>query len=515
VVLRISGFASGLDTDQIIKDLMKAHRIPVDQMKQKKTRLEWQRDAYKEINSKLLEFRNNTLFNLKKESTFTAKTTTVTGNTSALTAKATTTALDGTLTIQVLRKATAASNKSTADPAVTGDTSDIRANTNFDAAKPLTEQAANLDYFNAAANKFTINGKEITIEVGDSLNSIIGKINKNTNVTAYYDSFTGEVSLVSKNTGKVNGASGDQAKIAVSGEFLEKTLKLRNDSANNADGKNASVIINGITTERASNTFDVNGVSLTLFAEGGAATTIEVKTDVDAIVSSITSFIESYNDINSTLYDRLNEPKYRDFPPLTEDQKKDLSDEEIDLWEEKARSGLLRRDSLLEQVFNRMRYDAGGVVSNGSKYNLLSAIGIETGEYSEHGKLVLKDEAKLRKAIEEAPGAVLSLFTADGNGDDDKSDVGIMERMYKNLQSTLKDISDKAGTSAFADTASFKEDSVMGKQLKDMNKRIDDMLDRLAEIENRYYRQFTAMETAMQRFNNQSAFLANQFGTGM
>ncbi|WP_199616743.1 flagellar filament capping protein FliD [Paenibacillus alkalitolerans] len=503
--LRIGGLASGIDTDQIIRDLMKAHRIPVDQMRQKKQLIQWQRDAYKEINAKLLDFRNNTLFNLKKEATLAAKTAIVTGNTAALTATATGSAIAGTLTVEVHAKATAASNRSSAD---------IRNSTAFDPSKPLTDEIAAGHINGFTSNTFSLNGKTVTIESGDSLNSVIEKINRDTNVTAFYDSVTGKVSIVSKNTGKVNGAAGNEDKISLSGDFLSNTLKIAAGSAEEVAAVNADVTINGIRTERTGNTFDVNGVTITLNTAGGAAAIIEVKTNTDAIINSIAEFIDAYNEMNTLLYDKLNEQKFRDYPPLTDEQRKELSENEIELWEEKAKSGLLRRDTILEQTFDRLRYDASGSVSNGSKYNMLSTIGIETGNYLEHGRLILKNEEKLRKAVEEDPQAVLALFTADGNGDSDNSDVGIMERMYTNLEKTLKDFSDKAGTSRFSDLSGFNENSLMGRQLQDIDNRLNQMLDRLKDVEDRYYRQFSAMETAIQRFNSQSAYLASQFGTG-
>jgi len=48
-----------------------------------------------------------------------------------------------------------------------------------------------------------------------------------------------------------------------------------------------------------------------------------------------------------------------------------------------------------------------------------------------------------------------------------------------------------------------------------MNRRIDDALDRMVRTEERYWAQFTALETALQRMMSQSMWLAQQFGGGM
>jgi flagellar hook-associated protein 2 len=503
MVLRIGGLATGLDTDQIISDLMKANRMPVDSLKQKRQLLLWQRDAYKEINSKLLDFRNNKLFEFKKESTLSAKSAVVTGNTTAVSATASSAALAGSLSIEVTNKAAAAMNTSSFS---------IQLTSAFDPNKPLADEVAagNIRSFGGETS-FTVNGTTVAIEAGDTLNKIIDKINTNTNVTAFYDSVSGKISLTSKETGLVNSANGG-ANIGISGQLMTNTFQISNGSAQEVAARDANLTINGIATTRTSNTFDVNGVTITLnAASGGVATNIEVKTDSDAIVNSILAFVKDYNALNKELYSKLNETKYKDYPPLTDEQRKELSDREVELWDENSKSGLLRRDSILQKAFNSLRYDASGVVDNGSVYNTLSAIGIETGDYREHGQLIV-NEKKLREAVQADPDAVMTLFTANGNGDADRSDVGIAERMYSNLETTLKEMSAKAGTSVFSDTTFLNSNSSIGKQLNTIDSRISDMDRRLALTESRYFRQFTALETAINRFNSQSAYLAGQFG---
>jgi flagellar hook-associated protein 2 len=504
MVLRIGGLASGLDTDQLIRDLMNANRIPVNKLKQDRQLLVWKRDAYKEINSKLLDFRNNKLFEFKKEATLNAKTAIVSGNTTAVSAEAKAGATDGTISIVVTNLAAAASNHSSIS---------IKLTEAFDPNKPLSDEVAagNIRSFGGETS-FSINGTTVAIEAGDTLNSVIDKINKNTNVTAFYDSVTGKVSLTSKETGLVNGGTGGST-ISVSGMLITGTLQISNGSAEEVAAVNANLTINGVATTRTSNTFDVNGVSITLnSASGGTATNIEVKTNTDAILKSILSFVESYNSLNEALYSKLNEYRFRDYDPLTEEQRSELSDKEVEQWDEKAQSGLLRRDSILQRAFNTLRSDASGVVDNGSVYNTLSAIGIETGNYQQNGKLILASEQKLRKAIETDPDAVMALFTANGNGDTNHSDVGIAERMYANLENTLKDMSGRAGTSTYSDLPGYSPNSTISKQLSGIDKRIGLMNERLADMETRYYRQFAALETAIQRLNMQSANLAGAFG---
>ena len=65
----------------------------------------------------------------------------------------------------------------------------------------------------------------------------------------------------------------------------------------------------------------------------------------------------------------LNE-KNADYAPLTDAQKKDMKDDEIKLWEEKAEKGLLRNDSTLSSLLTNMRTSIYTAVNSTSFNNL-------------------------------------------------------------------------------------------------------------------------------------------------
>ncbi len=499
-MLRLSGLATGMDTDMIVAKLMQAQRIPLDKIVQKRTLVEYQRDAFREINTKITNFRNNTLFSFKMEGSFLAKKAETLGNQTAVSAKPTGNAQAGTLILNVNELATAATNRSTAS---------IKLDADFDPDKSLADEIAAGNISGFSSNTFTINGSDaITIEAGDTLNSVISKINKYTNVTAFYDSFSGQVSLVSKSTGKVNGPDGDGDRITFTGDFLTSSLRIETGTAETEEiaATNALIDINGISTERTGNTFTVNGVELTLKEKSaGVSTTFNISSDTDKVVDAVKQFISDYNDILATIQGKIDEPRYRTYLPLTDTQKKDMSDRDIELWEDKAKSGMLKNDTLLQGAISSMRTNIISRVDTGnSSYSTLSSLGIETGQYYENGKLYLNDESKLRAAIEADPDAVKALFTADGTGKSDRSDEGILERMYDDLQSTIDNIKQKAGY-----PGSLTDNSFLGKQIDDFNDRIDAKERKLSDMEDRYYRQFAAMEAAISRYNQQASYLMN------
>lgn len=526
---RIGGLATGIDIDQWVADLMKAHRAPLDKIKQDKQIWQWKQEDYRAINSSLLALRNE-VFNLKLQGTFQAKTVT-SSNESIVTATAGASAAATTYQVKVERLATVATNTSAA--AVT--------NTTIDPNATLVSQQANFinnldsDFgWDPTTHEFsfTINGQTFNFD-GDTatLNSIIAAVNANTaaGVTMFYDPSTKKVAIATTRTGNNNP---DGPEIQFSGNFLTRVLQL--DMNNEQGGQDASFEINGLSGMTShTNTYTINGVTFNFKGTtpggfNGTATTVTVANNIDAVVNSIKSFVSKYNETIATINNKLNEERYPDYRPLTDAQIEEgkLTDKQIDQWQAKARSGLLKGDTLLSGALTSMRTVLSSIVSgltgqvtvtNGTQQittvaNQLSIIGITTGTYAENGKLYL-NESRLREALQSNPEAVMELFTrtkdAAGNEITDSKQKGLAVQLYDAINAAISRITAQAGSSsALVDTSSI------GKTLKYIDQRISTMEDQLKKLEDRYWRQFTAMEKAIARLNNQSAWLALQFGGG-
>ncbi|GAB6931751.1 flagellar hook-associated protein 2 [Calditerricola satsumensis] len=506
MVMRISGFASGLDIDQIVSDLMKAERIPLTRLEQQRQLVQWQREAYLAVNSQLLKLRN-AAFDLKLSSALNLKQIDITGNAGAVSAKATGGAIDGVITVEVKQVATAARTISDTLSWITDPVNDPN--------KPLAElKDSNNNALWTGTYSITINGVTITGDAGtDSLNTLLHKINTSSaGVTAYYDAANKKISFTAKEAGWVNGPNRDGATITFDdggSGFLGTVLgvdrineNLKNDAVTAA--QKAVVTINGLESEQNTNTLTVNGITITLKAVGTA--TLTVRTDVDAVVAKIKAFVDTYNETLSLFQTKLTEKRYRDYLPLTEEQKKEMTEEQIKLWEEKARSGLLRGDSVLQALEQSLRSIATAVYNTGSSaVNSLASIGIRSLSYQDNGKLYV-DEAKLRQAIETDIEAVKKLFQQNGATEAEK---GIAVRLYDRVAQAMKEVTRKAGSDP-----NVLDSSVLGWQLRDLNARISAWEQKLIDIENKYYRQFTAMEQAISRYNMQAMFLAQRFGGG-
>jgi len=495
--LRISGLASGMDIDQIVKDLMKAERMPLDKLQQKKQLLEWQRDDYRSMNT-LLQGLDDYLFsNITLQSSMLKKTVS-SSNEAVVAATAGSSAANVATTMQVNQVAASAVWLSDAGTRVDKASFSVGADTT------LTINVTNGDGTTKQAS--------ITVKQGTTLDGLIAQLNSDANlgVSAFYDEQTGRVSIMKKETGaQASLVLADQA----TADFFAQKLGFAGaaagqDLTGKTAGQDAQVTINGLTTTRSSNTFTINGVTYTVKGTGTA--TVSVSTDVDAMVNVIKGFVDKYNDVIAKINAELKEERYRDYTPLTDEQKEAMTEKQVELWEEKARSGMLRGDSILSSALSQMRMDLYTKVEGAnipSGFSQLAQLGITTSSnYLDGGKLII-DETKLREKIKENPEAVYQLFNQNGTTDAEK---GIARRLRDTIKATIGKIEQKAGKTIWTN-----QQFAIGRDLIQINDQINRFEDRLKLIEDRYYRQFTAMEEAIQRANQQSMYLMNAFGGGM
>jgi flagellar hook-associated protein 2 len=519
--MRIGGLASGMDIDQLVSDLMKAERIPLDKLYQKKQIFEWQRDAYRDINKKLADFDQYLFDNIMLSSNFYKKTAT-SSNEAALSVKALSSSYDSTNTMMISQLATAATGVSNAVANASSTTT--LGDKGLAADTTITIAALQSDG--------TYKEESITFTPTDTIADVVKKLNQSSlNINAIFDDRTQKLGISTRATGTVDTDTIDKAEVYVksaTGDDIFSTIfgfSTGNDQDGNAGvtslangGKNAKFTLNGLEMERQTNTFTINGIEYTIKAVTTTPVMVTSSTDVDGMIAKIEEFVNKYNELIGSLNDKIREKRYRDYPPLTNEQKKEMTEKQIELWEEKAKSGLLRGDSIISNGLSQMRRDlysrVDGIGTN--VIDSLSEFGITTtNDISSGGKLVI-DRDKLRKALESDPDKVVQTLTQSGqvtkdaNGQVISDTRGIVQRLRDTIKGIITNIEKKAGKPTFTENQYS-----IGLQLRDVENRISDFQRRLQDIESRYWRQFTAMEKAVSRANQQSAFLMGQFGGGI
>jgi len=355
--------------------------------------------------------------------------------------------------------------------------------------------------YTGSGTSISINGTQINISTNEDINSIISNINNNvSSVNASVDS-NGVITISSQN--------GSQVSISGDYNFLVNNLHI-NPSLILSQGTDASFSFNGVNMTTSTNNVSVAGININLTGQG--YTTLSVQTDTDTIYNSIKSFVDAYNDVITTINSKLTEQRYYDYQPLTDDQKKQMSQDDITAWQQKARSGDLSGNDNLTSIYYSMRTAISGTVATDGTQMTLSSIGITTGQWYEGGKLYI-DDTKLKNAIQNNPQEVMDLFTKITESTTDvnaipgsSSSDGIAARLYYIVNNGINSITQEAGGGQYQ----LYDNSFLGQQINDLNQRMSDMQDQLNTLEQQYYDQFTQLETYMSQMNSQSQWLSQQ-----
>ena len=377
-------------------------------------------------------------------------------------------------------------------------------------------------------------GKNDRIEdVADSLNATI----KNNGYTAAYNKYTGQLEITDKDGQKVqlemsvkHPVSGGDIKLNFKEEYAPKISYTRGQDAK------FSVEINGEAMEmtRGSNTFSLDGLNVTLkdtfntaediAANNGQMTeavTFQRSTDSDKIVEAVKSMIADYNEMMAEIrgqYATLpyqSNGSFKDYEPLTDEEKASMSESAIQKYEEKAKQGLLFNDSNLSALYNRML----NVFSPGGEDEaLLRQMGISVSFSStDNSSSITLDESKLRSMLDSDPDAVADLFTRSASAGNASSD-GLMQSMktqldrYAGTTGAVKGILvQQAGTPLSSLTLM---NNTWQNQIDSIYTDIEKWQDKLTAQVDKYTSMFSKLETLIYQMNSQSSTLAGMMGMG-
>lgn len=271
-------------------------------------------------------------------------------------------------------------------------------------------------------------------------------------------------------------------------------------------GSDSKIILNGAELTSSSSVVTVNGldISLTGLTKEGESITFSVAADTEEVYNSIKNFLKEYNSVMKEMNTLYNASSAKGYEPLTSEEKEAMTDEDIKLWEDKIKDSLLRSDSTLGSIINGMRSAMMTTIEyDGNKY-ALSSFGIMTStDYTEGGLLHIygdpedsvysaKDD-KLKKALADNPDAVIATLTG----------------VFGKLRETM---SQKMAGSKYSSSLTFYDDIKMKSDVKSYEEEIEDWEDKLADLEDSYYKKFTAMETALAKLQSQQSSMSGLFG---
>lgn len=268
---------------------------------------------------------------------------------------------------------------------------------------------------------------------------------------------------------------------------------------------NSIIVYNGATLEGSTNQISANGVTFELHGvtEGSETVSLTVSNDTDAVYDMVRNFVKGYNELLQEMNTMYNATSSRGYNPLTDDEKEAMTDDQIEKWEQKIKDSLLRRDDKLSGVLSTMRNNMAGSVTVNGKALSLSSFGIVTGAYTEKGLLHIAgdsedsayagDTDKLKKALAENPEEVMQVLSK------------LADNLYQDISNKMKSTSLSSALTIYNDKEMDKLETRYKKDLATLEKKLKDM-------EDRYYKQFSAMETAMSKLNSQSSQLSSMLG---
>lgn len=275
--------------------------------------------------------------------------------------------------------------------------------------------------------------------------------------------------------------------------------------ANLVNATDATIIYNGVELTGSSNNFSVNGLTLNLKGVTAEDETISttVTGNTEAVYDMVKDFVKAYNELLKEMNDAYNASSARGYDPPTEDDRLAMTDEQIEKVEGKIKDSLLRRDNTLGSLINTLRSTLGeGVTVNGKSYSL-SSFGITTQSYTEKGLLHISGDSDFA-AVATLENKLMEALT---NNPEEVAEA--MTKIADNLYSSLMD---KMKSTSLSSALTVYNDKEISKTLSNYKSDLAKMEAKLLDIEDRYFKQFAAMETAMARMNSQSSALMSMLG---
>ena len=278
------------------------------------------------------------------------------------------------------------------------------------------------------------------------------------------------------------------------------------------EGDDAVISLNGAKFTSTTNNFEINGLTISVknVTAPGETVTLTTENDYDAVYDTIKNFIKEYNELINEMDKLYNAKISRGYEPLSDEEKEVMSDRDIEKYEDTLKESILYRDSTLNEVSNifKMAMMSGFEVNGKTMY--LSDFGInklgyfnaadnERNAYHIDGD---PDDANtmgnsdvLKSMIASDPDTVISFFTQ------------LSQKLYA-------DIGKKMQSNDYSSYNKVYNDKQMQKDYDDYTSKIAEQEKKITAAEDKYYKQFAAMETALARLESKSNAIAGLLGGG-
>lgn len=517
MTMRITGMNSGLDTESIITELIKAKSTKKDNLVKAQKKLEYKQDAWKTLNSKIYTLYNKTINNLKYTTAYKQQKATV-SDSSVASVIVGSNASNGVqnLTVKSLAKSGYLTGAQLSEDGAYSSSTKLCEIGTKGADGTITYNVSESD---VVAFSVTTGGTDIKLTGASTIGDVVSQL-KDAGVNANFDEKNQRLFISAKSTGtaadfKIEatsdisaGTNGYNALTAL-GINEETCLNTGTNGATRITGENAKITLNDAVFESATNVFEINGLTITATKENaGEVVTITTADDYDAIYDTIKNFFKEYNTLINEMDALYNAEDASDYEPLTDEEKEEMSESEIEKWEQKIKDSILRRDSTISEVSSLMKTAMMKGYEVNGKTMYLSSFGINTLGYfnsadNERNAYHIDGDPDdentmgntdiLKSMIANEPETVISFFTQ------------LTNELYSQLGEKMK--SD--------DYSSFNKvynDKQMTSDYESYKTKIAEQEEKITEAEDKYYKQFSAMETALAKIQSKESALSGLLG---
>lgn len=502
MAMRVTGMYSGLDTESIIQELVKAKQTKVDDAKKEQTKLEWQQDAWKELNTKLKSLQTKYLSSMRFSDAYTKKTTKVSNsNVASVITGAGAVNCSQTLEVKQLAKTGYMTGAKISDK----DGKDLTA---LSKLSDITDGITGEGSITLKAGSKTV---DIQITADTTISDVLTQA-KNAGLNASFDAKQQRFYISSKESGAANDFSFTVNDADANGTAALEALGLTEASgAKKINGQDAVIYLNDAEYTSSNNTFEINGLTITALQEtqAGEKVTISTETDTDGIYDMIKNFLKEYNSIINEIDKLYNADSASGYEPLTDEEKEEMTESEIEKWEQKIKDSILRRDSNLSSVGSALKeVMSSGIEINGKKM-YLSNFGIDTLGYFEAAdnernayhiagdaddESSASDDDVLKGMIANDPDTVINFFT----------------KLSQNLYSKMSDMS--KSVDGYRTYGNFYDDKKMKSDYDDYTSKIKELEEKLTDYEDKWYAKFSAMETALAKMQSNANAVTSLLG---
>lgn len=489
MAMRLSGLMSGMDTESIIQQLVAAKQTKVDNTKKAQTKLGWKQDVWKGLNTKLKNLQSKYLSNMRFTDAYSKKTTKV-SNPNAVSVITGEDAMNGVQSLKIDRLAKISY--------LTGGTVESASGEKVTAMTKLGDLGVtSAGTFNVSIGQNGEKSVDIQVDENTTISDVLTQL-KSAGLNANFDENNKRFFISAKESG---AASDFKITATGAGEDALKALGLdaSSNGYNKIDGQDAVIYLNGAKFESKNNTFAINGLTFTALDTTQEEITVTTQQDTDGIYDMVKNFLKEYNAIINEMDKLYNADSAKGYEPLTTEEKDALSETEIEEYEKKIKDALLRRDENLSSISSSLRMVMASGIEVGGKTLYLHSFGIETLGYFEAADNEKNayhiagdpDDAdtsgnadKLKSMISNDPDTVISFFT----------------KLSQNLYDEMTEMS--SSVKGYRSFGSFYDDKKMKSDYDDYTTKIKEQEQKLNDYEDKWYKKFAAMETALAKMQS-------------